>query len=98
MKKRNKYDREFKENAVKLSLQRDDISALAAELGVSKDLLHSWRSEYRSKGTERFPGKGNVAVSSDAKAQVALKKEYERLLKENAILKKALGIRDILNN
>jgi len=44
MKKRNKDDREFKENAVKLSLQRDDISALDAELGVSKDSLYSWRS------------------------------------------------------
>lgn len=46
MKKNRIYDREFKENAVKLNLQRDDIKALAIELGISSKLLYINSSEY----------------------------------------------------
>ena len=92
MKKKRIYDREFKENAVKLSNQRDDIGSLARELGITSKLLYCWRSESRKKGLESFPGRGNVAVSEEAKEQLQLKKTIERLEKENQILKKALGI------
>lgn len=92
MKKKKIYDRDFKENAVKLSYQRDDIKSLAIELGITSKLLYSWRSSYREKGSESFPGRGNVGVSPEAKQQVQLKKEVDRLQKENEILKKALGI------
>lgn len=92
MKKKRIYDRTFKENAVKLSYQREDIKALAIELGITSKLLYSWRSAYRDKGSESFPGRGNVGVSAEAKQQVQFKKEVERLRKENEILKKALGI------
>ena len=92
MKKKCIYDRTFKENAVKLSYQREDLKALAIELGITSKLLYSWRSAYRDNGSESFPGRGNVGVSAEAKQQVQLKKEVERLRKENEILKKALGI------
>lgn len=92
MKRRKIYDRDFKENAVRLTLQRDDIRSLARELGITTKLLYSWRSDFRKKGNESFPGKGHTAVTSQAKLQEQLKKENERLQKENEILKKALGI------
>jgi len=92
MKPRKIYDRDFKENAVRLSLQRDDIRALARELGVTTKLLYSWRSDFRKKGNESFPGKGNTVVTEQAKTDVQLRKDLERLEKENEILKKALGI------
>jgi len=63
MNKKRFYDREFKESAVKLSNQRDDIRTLAMELGITTKLLYSWRSESRKKGRESFPGKGNMAVT-----------------------------------
>lgn len=92
MKKKRIYDRDFKENAVRLSNQREDISSLSKELGITTKLLYSWRSEARKKGAESFPGRGNSAVTIEAKAEQSLKKEMERLRKENEILKKALGI------
>ena len=92
MRKRKVYDRSFKENAVQLSLIRSDLSALARELGVSSDLLYSWRSEYRKKGAESFPGKGKVGISQESKSEHELLKRIKRLEQENEILKKAMGI------
>ncbi|MDU1905916.1 MAG: transposase [Dysgonomonas sp.] len=92
MKKRKVYDREFKENAVRLSSERDNLSQFARELGISVKQLYSWRSQYKIKGTESFPGNGNTAVSDDAKAFAQLKKEHARLQQEHEILKKAMGI------
>lgn len=92
MKQRKIYDRDFKENAVRLSLQRDDIRSLARELDVTTKLLYGWRSDFRKKGSESFPGKGHTSVTPEAKLQEQLRKENVRLQKENEILKKALGI------
>ena len=92
MKKRNVYNREFKENSVKLSYERDNLSQFARELGISVKQLYSWRSQYKLKGSESFPGNGNTALSEDAKDLAQLKKEYARLQQEHEILKKAMGI------
>ena len=92
MKQRKVYNREFKENAVKLSYERDNLSQFARELGISVKQLYSWRSQYKIKGSERFPGNGNTALSEDAKALAQLKKEHARLQQEHEILKKAMGI------
>lgn len=88
MKRRKVYDREFKENTVKLSYERDNLTQFSRELGISVKQLYS----YRAKGSESFPGNGNIAVSEDAKALAQLKKEHARLQQEHAILKKAMGI------
>jgi transposase len=92
MKQRKVYNREFKENAVKLSYERDNLSQFARELGISVKQLYSWRSQYKLKGSESFPGNGNTAVNEDAKALAQIKKEYARLQQEHEILKKAMGI------
>ena len=92
MKQRKVYNREFKENAVKLSYERDNLSQFARELGISVKQLYRWRSQYKIKGSESFPGNGNTALSEDAKALAQLKKEHARLQQEHEILKKAMGI------
>jgi transposase len=38
-KKNRKYDRQFKENAVKLSIERENVASVARELGISEWLL-----------------------------------------------------------
>ncbi len=86
MKQRKVYDREFKENAVKLSYDRDNMTQFARELGISVKQLYSWRSQYKIKGAESFPNKGNTAVSDDAKAFAQLKKEDARLQQEHEII------------
>ncbi|MDD2283954.1 MAG: transposase [Paludibacter sp.] len=65
-KQRTHYDKTFKENAVKLSLERKNVSELAQELGVDPLLLYRWRKEYQQKGEARFPGKGVQSLSEDA--------------------------------
>jgi len=51
--KRN-YDRAFKERAVKLSHERADLKELASELGISRDRLYKWRSEFALHGEASF--------------------------------------------
>lgn len=88
MKQRKIYDREIKENAVRLSYERSNLGLFVRELGVTTKQLYSWRSLYKRKGLESFPGKGNTVVSDEAKALVQLKKEYARLQQEHEILKR----------
>ena len=45
MRKRGKFDREFKQMVIELSRNREDISALASELDISADRIYRWRRE-----------------------------------------------------
>ena len=57
-KQRTHYDKAFKENAVKLSFERKNVSDLAHELGISPALLYRWRKKYQERGESSFPGNG----------------------------------------
>lgn len=91
-KQRTHYDKSFKENAVKLSLERKNVTELAHELGVEPLLLYRWRKEFQEKGPLSFPGNGIQAQSEDAKELADLKKRLLETEIERDILKKALGI------
>lgn len=56
MKQRKVYNREFKESTVKLSYEQDNMTQFARGLGISVKQLYSWRSQYKIKGSESFPG------------------------------------------
>jgi len=45
MKPRRKYDREFKQMAIELSLHREDIRKSAEELDIKPNLLNRLRRE-----------------------------------------------------
>ncbi len=49
--KRN-YSNEFKQEAVKLSSQRDNIKELAIELGIDVARIDKWRTSGRSNTTD----------------------------------------------
>ncbi|MDD4437062.1 MAG: transposase [Tissierellia bacterium] len=92
-KQRKHHDKAFKENAVKLSLDRKNVSDLARELGISPALLYRWRKEYQEKGEGSFPGNGIRFQGGDADRRVAdLEKRLKEAETERDILKKALGI------
>jgi transposase len=91
-KERTHYDKAFKENAVKLSFERTNITEFARELGVDPLLIHRWRKEYREKGALSFPGNGVQAQSVDVKELWDLKKRLMEAETERDILKKALNI------
>jgi len=86
------YDRKFKENAVKLSYQRDNINDLARELGIRSELVYRWRREFKEYGTGSFSGHGVPNLTPEMKELSNLKKQIQRIETENEILKKALGI------
>ncbi|NMB49441.1 MAG: transposase [Bacteroidales bacterium] len=49
-KQKTHVDNTFKENTVKLGLERKNVSELAQELGIAPFLLYRWRKEFRQKG------------------------------------------------
>ncbi len=91
-KQRTHYDKAFKENAVKLSLERKKVSELAHELGISPALLYRWRKEYQERGESSFPGNGVRSREGDAGRVTELEKRLKETEIERDILKKALGI------
>jgi len=86
------YDRKFKENAVKLSYQRDNLNDLARELGIRTELVYRWRRELKEYGTGSFSGHGVPNLTPEMKELSDLKKQIQRIETENDILKKALSI------
>jgi len=92
MRKRRKFDREFKQMAVELSKHRDDIKALAGELEIRPDLLYRWRREALESQEASFPGQGNPKQTAEEKEIARLKKELRETQLERDILKKAVSI------
>ena len=91
-KQRNHYDKAFKENAVKLSLERKNVSELAQELGIEPFMLYRWRKEVQNNGPLSYPGSGVQALSEDARRVSELEKRLFDAETERDILNKALGI------
>ena len=91
-KQRTHFDKAFKENAVKLSLERKNVSELAQELGIAPFLLYRWRKEFQQKGEASFPGHGVQSLSEDTKRIAELEKRLGEAETERDILKKALSI------
>ena len=87
---RRKYTREFKEDALRLlKSSGKTATAVAADLGIDRSLLSSWKRDFEKAGPEAFPGNGRpsaeLAQIMDLKRRLAVAEE------ERDILKKALG-------
>jgi transposase len=92
MKKRRTFDREFKQMVIELSNNREDLTALAAELDIRADLIYRWRREATKHTVASFPGQGNKILTEDQKEITRLKKELHDAQIERDILKKAVSI------
>lgn len=87
----NRYDKEFKQQAVQLILEQGkSVNQTAKELGVSNETLYHWVRLYREDQEYAFPGSGKL--KPDDQAIRDMKKRIRDLEEENAILKKSLGI------
>jgi transposase len=88
-KKRRKFDKAFKLEAIRLLDQkRKGGRELEEELGLSVGQLYRWRKELRIDGKRAFSGNGNPRDEELAK----LRKELEVAKEERDILRKALAI------
>ncbi|MDN3650811.1 IS3 family transposase [Reinekea marina] len=94
------YSTEFKVRAVKMSYQPDIKSSQVAEgLGIHPFMLSRWRKEYR-EGHLQGDGKRRVGLSKKRKVKSAkqitenaqLKKEIDRLKRENDLPKKVATV------
>ncbi len=80
---RQKYTKEFKEEAVRLlNTSGRNGHELEKELGIGSGMIYRWRRELGQHGPQAFPGNG-----------LPRDEELARLRKENAILREE---RDIL--
>jgi transposase len=92
MRKRRKFDREFKQMVIELSNNRKDFTALASELDINADLIYRWRREAAKHFEASFPGQGNKILTEEQKEIARLKKELRDAQIERDILKKAVSI------
>ncbi|MFB9279954.1 transposase [Cohnella cellulosilytica] len=87
----NRYDKAFKEEAVRLSDEIGPTKA-AEQLGVSYYTLQEWIKRRTLHGDGAPIGSGHAYTSADKTArEVELEKEISELRRANDILKDALG-------
>ncbi len=56
---RRKYDKQFKEEAVRLVTEGGrKVTEVARSLGIHENLLRTWKRKYKEDPAGRFPGKG----------------------------------------
>lgn len=78
-----KYERTFKENAVKLSYEQNkgQIAIFARELGITPDYLYKWRKDFEKFGLGSFCGRGHPKLTPEQ----AVITELERKIKDAKI-------------
>lgn len=89
MGRRQKYDKEFKLNTLRLYEESNmNIREFEKEMGIGSGCLSHWKREFNEAKEQAFPGNGNTRDQEIA----ALKRKIELLTQERDILKKAVGI------
>jgi len=89
--KRRKFNKEFKEEAVRLTMESDrTLVSVARSLGIHENLLYKWKRQYEEDPEGSFPGKGRLKPQEED--VMRLQKENAELRMEREILKKALAI------
>jgi transposase len=88
---RRKYDRQFKEEAVKLVTEGGrQVADVARSLGIHENLLRTWKRRHKEDLWGSFPGKGHLKPQDEELRR--LQKENANLKEDKEILKKALAI------
>ena len=86
-----KYDRQFKEEAVRLATEEGrKVTEVARSLGIHENLLRTWKRKYQEDPSGSFPGKGHLKPQDEEFRK--LQKENANLKEDREILKKALAI------
>jgi transposase len=88
---RKNYDKAFKENAVKLSYERNNTRDLSRELGINENILYRWRREYSEFKQASFGGKGVLRLTDEKKKIHELEKRAQEAEQKIEILKKTMS-------
>ena len=84
------YDKEFKEEAIKLSYEIGNKAA-SDQLGIPETTLYTWRSRLKQHGEIAFVGSGNKRMDPKTAEIKSMEKKIKELEAANDILKKALA-------
>ncbi len=84
------YDKDFKEEAIKLSYEIGPTTA-ADKLGIPVTTLYTWRNHTKRYGETAFVGSGNKRIDPKTVEIKAMEKKIKELEAANDILKSALG-------
>jgi transposase len=88
---RRKYDKQFKEEAVRLVTEGGrQVTEVARSLGIHENMLHTWKRKHREDPSGSFPGKGHLEPQEEELRR--LQRENAALKEDREILKKALAI------
>jgi transposase len=88
---RRTYTNEFKVEAVKLVTEQGrSVAEAARSLGISENLLRSWKFSFQANGDQAFPVKGHLPAIEEELRR--LRAENKRLAAERDILKKATAV------
>lgn len=92
MESRRVFSEEFKREAVRLAEERGNIAQTARELGISDTVIQRWKKQLQKQkangSLNPFPGHGNPKDQELARVT----RENRKLMEENEVLKKAVGI------
>ena len=72
---RRSFTEEFKRDAVRLAVERGNVSAVARDLGINESVLNRWKRQIQQEaarpapGNRAFPGNGNARDEELAKIQ-----------------------------
>lgn len=89
--RRRRFNREFKIEAVRLLAERGHrVAEVARDLELRPDMLRRWQQEFEEDQRQAFPGQGHL--KADEEEMRRLRRELERVREERDILKKALAI------
>ncbi len=89
-KRRRRFTREFKLEAVRLVEEtQEPVAEIARQLGIHQNLLYRWCKQLERDGEEAFPGKGRQKAREEEVRQ--LRRELERVREERDVLKKAVS-------
>ena len=86
----SRYDKSFKEEAVKLA-EETTVSKAAASLGIHENTLRNWINNSKKRPDNPFVGSGRKYMSQDDVEKAEMQKEIRELKRANEILKEALG-------
>jgi len=84
------YDKQFKEEAVKLSWEIGPTAA-AGKLGIPVTTLYTWRNNANRYGDIAFVGSGHKRVDPKTAEIRAMEKKIKELEAANDILRRALA-------
>ena len=88
VKRRRKFDQEFKQEVLKMVENGREVNDIAQSLGIGTNLIYRWRNS----ANRQMKAAGKAAPLMIDEEKIALRKRVKELEMDRDILKKALGI------